>query len=849
MATYAETGLEVMENAARLSEDYFLLNRDQFMKRWMPGKGQEIRRQTTGTSWNAIVEGLGNRVQQEIVTDDRDRTNVLVLAGPGSGKTRVLVHRIAYLLRMKREDPRGILVLAYNRHAAAEIRVRLRALVGDDAFGVTISTCHALAMKLVGASFSGIHADAADFDTVIAEAVRLLTPEGLTKSEAEAHRESLIQGYRWILVDEYQDVGPEVYALISAVAGRSLEDADLKLSLFAVGDDDQNIYAFDGASVEYIRRFEEDYRARPSFLIENYRSTAHIIAAANAVISGAPDRMKLDHEITINADRASHPPGGRLQAADTVAQGRVQLLDVPAGDRTQAVVAVDELMRLSRLDPEWNWARTAVISRDWKRLGAVRAYAERQGLKVEMANEDLPNIWRLRETQRLVADLRAQQGDLLGIQGILAILNRQPRNRWIDLLAEGVAELARELKSGTMPVPDLVEWFAEWSRDTLGEQRGLLLLTAHRAKGLEFDHVAILNGGWDSPGRNEDREAPRRLFYVAMIRARQSLTVLTSGAHPLLKPGSVLHRPVRPILSPDTTSRAQYQMPAMDVVDLSFAGRLPRDHEAHAAIRDARVGDAISLEFREPYWVLLDAARRQLGRMARSWTPPSGFVVASGQVGAIVNWRKVDNKEEFIKYLKRDAWETILPEIRFQPQGSPLRAQEHTDQAAAEITAERPPTTTADENEGPAPKSTTVDAPAPQSASLPLLDALKEILHDAVSRASTWDDLSESLEELDLELVPRGGGLVVRELGSTKELCKLSVLGLRYIELIRRFGDGFPGHPQTWLVERALTDKYVPKGPKRSKRAQKKGPNTGDEDLDVIEDCVRRHIKWNINAV
>jgi ATP-dependent DNA helicase RecQ len=65
-------------------------------------------------------------------------------------------------------------------------------------------------------------------------------------------------------VDEYQDIGPEEYALIAAVAGRSLEDPDLRISLFAVGDDDQNIYAFAGASVEFIRRFEADYARSPS---------------------------------------------------------------------------------------------------------------------------------------------------------------------------------------------------------------------------------------------------------------------------------------------------------------------------------------------------------------------------------------------------------------------------------------------------------------------------------------------------------------------------------------------------------------------------------------------------------
>jgi ATP-dependent DNA helicase RecQ len=236
-----------MHQARMLSEDYFMLDRDDFLQRWLPGKSIELRRQTTGQSWQDIVEALGNKVQQKIVSDDREATNVLVLAGPGSGKTRVLVHRIAYLIRVKREDPRGILVLSYNRHAAAEIRARLRHLIGEDAWGVSVSTCHALAMRLVGASFAGASADSRDFDGVIHEAVKQLNGEGLGKAEAEAQRDALIQGYRWILVDEYQDIGPEEYALIAAVAGRSLQDPDLRLSLFAVGDDDQNIYEFRGA--------------------------------------------------------------------------------------------------------------------------------------------------------------------------------------------------------------------------------------------------------------------------------------------------------------------------------------------------------------------------------------------------------------------------------------------------------------------------------------------------------------------------------------------------------------------------------------------------------------------------
>ena len=131
MAAFAQHGLDAMRDALRLAADYFTLKEESFLDRWLPGRDREIGRQTTPDSWRAIVESLGNPIQQRIVADDRDQTNVLVLAGPGSGKTRVLVHRIAYLIRVRRENARGILALAFNRHAAVDIRRRLHALIGD----------------------------------------------------------------------------------------------------------------------------------------------------------------------------------------------------------------------------------------------------------------------------------------------------------------------------------------------------------------------------------------------------------------------------------------------------------------------------------------------------------------------------------------------------------------------------------------------------------------------------------------------------------------------------------------------------------------------------------------------
>ncbi|MEP4197334.1 MAG: RecQ family ATP-dependent DNA helicase [Aliishimia sp.] len=834
MAAYAERGLVEMDKAQKLSADYFTSANDAFLDRWMPGKSREIRRQTTSTSWKAIVDVLENAVQQKIVTDSREQTNVLVLAGPGSGKTRVLVHRIAYLLRIKREDARGILVLTYNRHAATEVRARLRKLVGDDANAVTVSTCHALAMRLVGASFSGQQSSEQDFDGVILEAIRQLKGEGLSSSEAEAQRDALIQGYRWILVDEYQDIGPHEYELISAVAGRSLVDPDLKLSLFAVGDDDQNIYAFKGASIQFIRKFGDDYSARPSFLTENYRSTEAIITTANAVIRSGTDRMKVDHDITINTARQSDRGGGAMAQHDAVAQGRVQVLDCAAGDVTHAMAALDELIRISKLDPDFRWDRTAIIAREWKRLGPVRSYAEKLGIPVELANEDLPGIWRLREMQKLTADMRKDPGQLLSVTDILGLLNEQRRNRWIDLIAEGIAALARELGKRSMPALDVIEWLAEWSRDTKGDQRGLLLLSAHRAKGLEFDHVVILDGGWQGKADKEDKDAPRRLFYVAMTRAQKTLAVTTTGQHLFVKPQgtSVIRRSYTADLRVELPATKYYELPNTASVDLSYAGRLGQNHPAHSAINAAKVGDAIELRLRDDRWILENAQGQPLGRMAKAWTPPQGHVLETGHVGAVIRWGKRDNDQDYVQYIKRDIWETVLPELVFQQEGTAHSSRPIALRAQDPITAE-PDQVIAKAERLPA---SSVEASKPEATDRNPLDVLKAIVGDAVARSKTWHELSELLRDNQIELKPKGGGLVIIKAGTKDEICKLSKINFKYVNLIRHFGEGFPDHSAVWLVERALNEKYVAKGTHQANRKKRTGKLSRGDEFDVIED-------------
>ena len=671
MAAYAHKGLETMPEALRLSEDYFVLDKTAFIRRWMPGRGLELRRQTTSPSWDAIVKDLGNSAQEEIVADDREQTNVLVLAGPGSGKTRVLVHRIAYLIRVRREDPRGILVLTYNRHAAAEIRERLKLLIGEDSAPVTICTCHALAMRFMGVSFAGTsQADTPiDFDGIVMEAVNQLSGKGLSKSDAEAQRETLIQGYRWILVDEYQDIGPEEYALIAAVAGRSIDDPDMKLSLFAVGDDDQNIYAFAGASIEFIRKFEEDYSARPSFLTENYRSTRMLIDAANHVIAPAGCRMKTDHDIRIDEDRKKDMTGGELAAIDPVAHGRVQVLEVP-DETAQAIAAVDELYRLSQIVPDWSWSNTAIIAREWRLLQPVRSYAEAKGLPVELASDTAPTLWRLREMQDFVEQIRQRQTDLLSHEDLVTMHNKLSENNWSDIIMQGLFELNRELANKAAPAPDIIEWFGEWSREMRGLQRGLMLLTAHRAKGLEFDHVIALDGGWDRSSKGEDLDAPRRLFYVAMTRAKKSFSALTMGRRHCFLDASVntdlLVR--KPYIDPAARALCEkrYQTTNPKLVDLSFAGRLPENSRSLFAIRNADVGNTLTLTHERDRWIIRDGNGIAIGRMSKAYSPPDGTMFISGQVGAMLRWRKSDSAEDYQHMMQRDEWDVILPEFIFR---------------------------------------------------------------------------------------------------------------------------------------------------------------------------------------
>jgi ATP-dependent DNA helicase RecQ len=247
-------------------------------------------------------------------------------------------------------------------------------------------------------------------------------------------------------------------------------------------------------------------------------------------------------------------------------------------------------------------------------------------------------------------------------------LNVIPSSRWTDQIGVGIGILAREIDARNLPVTDVIEWFAEWARETWGEQTGLKLLTAHRAKGLEFDDVIILDGGWERPSRNEDQDAPRRLFYVAMTRARRNLIVMSNDNHEYLpkNSSSVINRTVIPDAEAFPGPRRYFQSAEARMVDLSFAGRQGHNHPTLSAIADARIGDPIALNLEHGRWHLEDSRGRILGRMSKSFAPSPNARFVSGKVAAILRWRKEDGDEAFHRMLKRDAWEVVIPELVFE---------------------------------------------------------------------------------------------------------------------------------------------------------------------------------------
>ncbi len=673
---------------------YFRMRDEQFRERYFPDP-KTVTRATAADSYQRIVDDLANPAQQAIVTAPKG-TNMLVLAGPGSGKTRVVVHRCAYLLKVARVRPERILVICYNRSAMYQLRTRIRELVGDTGRRVAIHTYHSLALRLCERSLAAERAAAPDdtpvnFEHILRDANELLRDATDTEDGFEDDlRDRLLAGYEQVLVDEYQDIDGPQYEMITHIARKAGRDEDRYAAILAVGDDDQNIYEWRGASTSYLKAYEDDFAAKRHYLVENYRSTRHIVEAANGLIDHNGDRMKQSYPIQVNKARRGNPPGGRwAEQHDT--EGRVVAYNVADDAAGNAAV----LARIERLHERGaDLSDFVVISRTHRRSDQIRAHLENYGVPVRRAvTEGLPWLGHIREFHRLVEHLRGLDTPDVPVPTLRAQLPnivRQhptgPLSCWAAL-ADGILKDLQE-DVGIEPCP--TRTILEALHQALAEERrthfvgqGVTTCTAHAAKGSEYPHVLITGTDWKPrTDRTDDDQQQRRLYYVAMTRAINTLTIINERSDPNpyltdLPPHNVSPRRANLAHNDQATTPDTFTVLGMADLNLGY----PAYHTSHSPIHEnlsrLNTHDRVHLRRHNNRVQILNVRNQPVGALAKKatagWGPDEISAITDARVLAIVRRTSTGVKPEFAHRMKAREWEIPLLEVRH----APLRQRSH----------------------------------------------------------------------------------------------------------------------------------------------------------------------------
>jgi len=307
---------------------------------------------------------LNESQRKAVVTTGRP---VMIVAGPGTGKTLTIVRRIAYLVHEKNIPPEHIVAITFTNRAAQEMRERAVSLLGNDASRMFIGTFHVLGLKIIQDNLSGNYViynreeqlrllaellgksrrkaqlaqerisriknflddergeiteiytayqaqlekrSALDFDDLILKPIALLR----NNKTAEKYNDA----FSHIMVDEYQDINPAQYRFLKILAGKLA-------NVCVIGDADQAIYAFRGSDVSNFLHFEEEFRkAEKIALVNNYRSTGSILHASGALIKKNARRIERD----ILATREKGRPVSVLSVPDDRAEGEYIIREI-----------------------------------------------------------------------------------------------------------------------------------------------------------------------------------------------------------------------------------------------------------------------------------------------------------------------------------------------------------------------------------------------------------------------------------------------------------------------------------------------------------------------------------------
>jgi uncharacterized protein (TIGR00375 family) len=501
---------------------------------------------------------------------------LIVIAGPGSGKTRMLTCRIAHLVRERNIPASSCLAVTFTRKATEELRTRLAALLGDDAADVAVHSFHSLGLAILRAHGQRIGlapdfriTDEAERKAVLAEAlgvnparaarlvksISVLKRVGATGTvdEREARdvldrigrtqgwvdfddlillsadlldaHEDIARAWRerfsYVVADEFQDVDEQQYRLLRLIAGTDG-------NLCVIGDPNQAIYGFRGADAACFARFAQDFpAARMMRLSRNYRSSGTIVTAAASFIGMPGDGMTRPMAVPI----VLHAAADEAAEADFVAAAIEDLLgghDLLAANRKGSGVESGKPL---------GFADCAVLYRTDAQAAALRTAFDRAGIPFmksspapiaahpgvqaildaldtnEQTEADLPSrISAAAEAARRLE--RADAAALAEAKGWLVALATS------DAVACDRARLAEAVALSTE---------ADF-RDSRADR--VSLLTMHAAKGLEFPVVFVVgmesglvpfSWGASTQDDKETQAEERRLFYVAMTRAKDRL--------------------------------------------------------------------------------------------------------------------------------------------------------------------------------------------------------------------------------------------------------------------------------------------------------------------------------------
>lgn len=483
---YANLMVKDYNSALQYVQDYFQMDYKKFISKYFQGeRANEIQRNLTPEKYKQLFGTLSKR-QTEIISDKESRC-IVVAAGPGSGKTRVLVHKLASLLLLEDVKHEQLLMLTFSRAAATEFKQRLMELIGNAAHFVEIKTFHSYCFDLLGRI-----GNLEDAKNVVAKAADMIN-----QGEVEPNK----IGKTALVIDEAQDMSAEEYALVDALMSHNEE-----MRVIAVGDDDQNIYEFRGSDSSYMLQLAQESGSKFIEMTENYRSTRHLVSFANEFAKGICKRMKTVPIISMQKEDG-WVEVTRYQSKHLY-QPLVEKLILHRGEGSLCVLTQtnEEAVTLVALLRKHDINCKLIQSMDgfsfWKMV-ETRFFLK----YIEKRIKNLPlipdKLWE--EAKEATFSTYGKSTSLTYLKRCIEIFEQINKKKYVSDFKEFVFESS-------------VEDFCDIS----GAE--VIVSTIHKAKGREFDDVHMLICG--NYKKNDDQ---MRRYYVGMTRAKKRLFIHTNG--------------------------------------------------------------------------------------------------------------------------------------------------------------------------------------------------------------------------------------------------------------------------------------------------------------------------------